>query len=142
MKELLSNLITNYPNVYAPVARGGSHAVFDRITSDPTKAESNYVRTILPPKKYLMPQHESLVSFKLGENPEFSEVVEAPKQVIVGVRPSDVRAIKLLDDVMISNNCDKNYKARRDNTIIIGIDGIPDEYSYEDSAMDLHVTVV
>jgi sulfhydrogenase subunit beta (sulfur reductase) len=138
VKNLISHLIREYPNVYAPVPRG-KHFAFDKIT-DPSEVEFGYTRTILPPKKYLMPQHEELVCFKLGNDLSFDEVIVSDKQVIVGVRPSDIRAIELLDDVMMeSGNKDKNYIARRKNTVIIGIDGIPDEYSYEDSVMDLKV---
>jgi len=135
VKDLLSHLIDEYGNVYAPKARG-KHFVFDRIT-DPSQAEFGYIRTILPPKKYLMPTEEKLVIFKLEGEPSFDENIDAPKQVIAGVRPADIRAIELLDKVMSSGKPDRNYNARRENTIIIGIDGIPDEYSYESSTMDL-----
>ena len=64
LKDLISYLINSYPNVYAPVPKG-RHFAFERIT-DASGAEFNYVRTILPPKKYLMPQHESLVNFRGG----------------------------------------------------------------------------
>jgi len=137
VKDLLSHLIGTYENVYAPVPKG-KHHVFDRIT-DPASADFGYTRTILPPKKYLMPQHESLVDFTLGENLKFDEAVSTEKQVIAGVHPCDIRSIKLLDDVMMSGNQDRHYTSRRENTIIIGVDCVPDEYSYEDSVMDLNV---
>ncbi|HOO97739.1 MAG TPA: 4Fe-4S dicluster domain-containing protein [Caldisericia bacterium] len=139
VKKLLELLIDQFDSVYAPVSKGKKFT-FDRIT-DPSQAKFNYVRTILPPKKYLMPQKEQIVSFDLGKDvPEFKETVEAPKQVIVGVHPCDLRAVSLLDKVMLSGNTDPYYKARRENTVIIGIDGVPDEYSYETSVMDLRVT--
>ena len=137
LKDLISYLISAYPSVYAPVPRG-KHFVFDKIT-DASSAEFGYARTILPPKKYLMPQHETLVDFTLNGNLEFKEVISTDRQVIVGVLPGDIRAIKLVDDIMMNRNKDRNYIARRENTIIIGIDGVPDEYSYEDSVMDLKV---
>ncbi|MCP5006405.1 MAG: Ni/Fe hydrogenase subunit beta, partial [Planctomycetes bacterium] len=72
--------------------------VFDEIGefSDPLE---NYIPTILPPKKYLFPQQETLLRFKIGPQPDIESIIESKKQVIFGVRPCDIHGIRLLDKI-------------------------------------------
>lgn len=77
--------------------------------------------TILPPnKKYLLPTKETLLKFDAKKTEVF---IEAPKTIIIGVKPYDLWAIKLMDEIFIHTDpVDLNYKARRDNLIIIAIE--------------------
>ena len=60
VKSFIAELIKLYPAVYGPVAKGKS-VVFDRL-KDAGEAKFSYTRSILPPKKYLMPQQECISS--------------------------------------------------------------------------------
>lgn len=137
VKTFISKLMELYP-VYGPAAKG-KHDVFKKY-DDASQAKFGYTRSILPPKKYLMPQHELLVKYSLGENPSVETVVESEDQVIIGVHPCDIRAISLLDLVMLNGNKDANYSKKREHTIIIGIDCVPDQYCYCSSVIDLKPT--
>ncbi len=107
--------------VYGVKQKETGFYIFDEIEtfSDPL---DNYIPTLLPPKKYLFPQRETLLSFSTAPYPEVKPVIESKKQVIFGIRPCDIHGIKLLDKVFTSDYEDKNYTQKRANTIIIGID--------------------
>ncbi|MDR4506011.1 MAG: 4Fe-4S dicluster domain-containing protein [Candidatus Scalindua sp.] len=95
--------------------------VFDEIDefSDPLE---KYIPTILPPKKYLFPQQETLLRFETAPHLDIKTVIEAQKQVLFGVRPCDIHGISLLDKIFATDNEDSNYLQKRANTVIIGID--------------------
>lgn len=137
VKSFVSKLIELYP-VYGPAAKG-KHDVFKKY-EDASQAKFGYTRSILPPKKYLMPQHELLVKYSLGGDPVVTPVNEYGDQIIIGVHPCDIRAISLLDMVMTGGNKDENYAKKREHTIIIGIDCVPDKYCYCSSVMDIRAT--
>ncbi|MEK7242102.1 MAG: 4Fe-4S dicluster domain-containing protein, partial [Planctomycetota bacterium] len=103
------------------VKKKGPHYVFGEAPDfwDPGE---DYIPTILPPKKYLQPQEETLFCMALAPRPSLKPKIEAPPQVIFGVRPCDISGISLIDKVFFDTNVDPYYKARRENTIIIGID--------------------
>ena len=76
----------------------------------------------MPPTKYLLPAKETLLKFKVGDKPVVESVVEPRPRAIIGVHPYDIKAIELLDEAFMGTNPDPNYIARRQNTIIIGVD--------------------
>ncbi|MDO8490439.1 MAG: response regulator, partial [Dehalococcoidia bacterium] len=95
--------------------------VYDRISRfDDLRLD--YDVTVMPPTRYLRPEKETLLKFRLGAEPMSEPVVEAPPRAIIGVHPYDIRAIELLDEAFISTHPDPNYIARRQNTVIIGVD--------------------
>ncbi|RLF96603.1 Ni/Fe hydrogenase subunit beta, partial [Thermococci archaeon] len=76
--------------------------------------------TILPPKKYFLPQYETMMTFDLSK-PFSVERVENPKErVIIGVHPYDIIAIKQMDTYFLDTHVDDSYLQRRKNTLIIG----------------------
>jgi sulfite reductase subunit B len=82
----------------------------------------DYDVTILPPTKYLLPSYESLLKFSIGDKPKIEPVIMAIPRVIVGVHPYDIKAIELLDEAFIATKPDPHYIARRQKTVIIGVD--------------------
>lgn len=81
--------------------------------------------TLLPPKKYLLPPRETLVTFKLGDSPTaVPHVEDSAPMVLIGIHPYDMIAINQLDRVMAEGNPDPNYLARRAALAIIGSDPI------------------
>jgi ferredoxin len=83
----------------------------------------DYDVTLLPPKKYFLPQRETVLRFKLGDKPSVEPVVEAKPMIIIGVHPYDIKAIELCDVVYGSTNPpDPNYVLKRDRATILGVD--------------------
>jgi sulfite reductase subunit B len=95
--------------------------VYDRISSFEELC-LDYDVTVMPPTKYILPAKETLLRFQVGDNWRVEPVVEAVPRAIIGVHPYDIKAIELLDEAFMSVNPDPNYIARRQNTIIIGVD--------------------
>lgn len=103
----------------------GNLVVFAEIS----KAEDlqlDYVTTMIPPKKVLLPQRETILKFKFeNETPKVEQPAVDGKIVLFGVHPCDINAIKVLDKVLIEGEFkDPYYAQRRENTVIIGLNCI------------------
>jgi sulfite reductase subunit B len=81
----------------------------------------DYDVTILPPKKYFLPQREPLMTFDLSQPFSVKKVKDQRKQVIIGVHPYDIVAIRQMDTYFLDTNVDDSYLERRKNTVIIGL---------------------
>jgi len=113
--------------------------VYDKIASF-EELRLDYDVTAMPLTKYLLPAKETLLKFKVGDEPKVEPVIEAIPKAIIGIHPYDIKAIELLDDVFMTTNPDPNYIARRQNTIIIGVDCLnPSPKSFAPS-MGTHLT--
>ena len=82
----------------------------------------DYDVTILPPKKYFLPQYETIMKFDLSQpfsvqSPDFPR-----KKVIVGVHPYDIVAIRQMDTYFLDTDISESFLRRRKNTLIIGCD--------------------
>ncbi len=78
--------------------------------------------TILPPKKYFLPQYESLMTFSLEKPFNVQPVTDDKPRIIIGIHPYDIIALQQSDLVYLDEQRDDFYKKRRENTIIIGSD--------------------
>ena len=58
----------------------------------------DYTQTVVPPKKYLLPQHEEVARFNL-DGSVIAPVLDAPPTVILGIHTCDLHALQLLDKV-------------------------------------------
>ncbi|MCE1245719.1 MAG: 4Fe-4S dicluster domain-containing protein [Firmicutes bacterium] len=81
----------------------------------------SYTRTLIPPKKYLHPQQETLFSYKRTDGMEAQLPEFEKKTVVLGVHPCDARAIQIYDVVFGGDLPDIYYWHRRKNTIIVAI---------------------
>jgi hypothetical protein len=108
--------------VVAPVARGPQFA-FARIDGpeDIADIRMDYDLTILPPKKYLMPQHEALLEFAGPQPGQARPCMEAEPTVILGVHPYDLHGIATVDAAMTQAPADGNWMVRREATKLIGL---------------------
>lgn len=78
--------------------------------------------TELPPKDILFPNTEKMYTYKTGKDIEIKEVVTNTKQIIVGIRPCDVRSIECMDKVFLEKTfVDNFYSRKRDNLTIIAM---------------------
>src|SRR3989338_8436020 len=131
-KEYIGTFCNNLKEaftVYGVKQKEEGFYVFDEVDefSDPLK---DYKPTILPPKKYLFPQQETLLRFDTQPYPDIKPVIESWKQILFGVRPCDIHGISLLDKIFTTDHEDKNYTQKRAETIIIGIDCLEPCYEH------------
>ena len=123
--DLFVSVLPKFGEVYAPVRHGSGYA-FDR----PRRWSDvvlDYPRTILPPKKFLLPPRESLFTFDPEHGFE-DRLQQAERPVVLfGVHAYDIYGMNILDRVFAEGPFqDPYYVARRKNTVIIGIDYEPD----------------
>ena len=91
---------------------------------DAAKLEAAFTgRPLLPPKEYLFPQKEKLLAFTIKDGGEvkIEAHLDNVKRAIWGIRPCDLYGIKTLDSVFLPNYTDTYYQARRENTILMGL---------------------
>lgn len=107
--------------VGGPIEHEPGRFAFEDII-EPSELRLDYPTCMLPPKKYLMPQWETLIRFKRGEVASAEAVVDVTPQVLLGVHPCDIYGIWLLDTVFADTVPDPHYLERRKNTVIVGLD--------------------
>lgn len=82
----------------------------------------DYDVTILPPKKYFLPQCEKLMSFNLKKPFDVKASDSEQPMVIIGIHPYDLIALEQTDKVYLDTQKDDFYKKRKENSILIGVD--------------------
>ena len=117
----VNSLINDITYDVVGVVSKGKHYVFDTLSSA-NDLRLDYDVTILPPKKYFLPQFEQLVHFSLEKPFEGKEISDDTKRIIIGVHPYDIIALEQTDRHYLDQQQDTFYKKRRQNTIIIGVD--------------------
>lgn len=84
------------------------------------------LRTLLPPKKYLLHPEETILHYQAGSG--YTEPAMPVKPlVLLGLHPCDLAAIDYLDRLFLADPADPLYAARRAAMTLIGISCIPDE---------------
>jgi formate hydrogenlyase subunit 6/NADH:ubiquinone oxidoreductase subunit I len=134
--------------VLGPVARENKFA-FTPI-GDAAEVRLDYNTSILPPKKALLPQEETLFTFALDGGFAAQPMLDTRPRVVLGVHTCDIHAMKLLDAVFAKGTPDAHYLKRREKTLIVGIECLSpcDEHSFCKSmgtltaseGYDLHLT--
>lgn len=86
------------------------------------------LRTILPPKKYFYPPHETLLTY----SPKgIEEVDPAPEQMVLfGVRPCDLAGLAIMDTIFSAAPGDSHYSKRRNAVAIVGLSCMPDKHCF------------
>ncbi len=146
MHDFVASLQRGY-RVVGPRPVDGRY-IFDDVAS-PAELHLDYTQTILPPKKYLFPQREELMRYRLdGSQPE--PVFDTQPTVVLGVHSCDLHAIELLDQVFSTGQVDRHYLKRRENTVLISVECVRpcSEHSFCKSmgtltatgVFDLHLT--
>ncbi|MCF7878500.1 MAG: 4Fe-4S dicluster domain-containing protein [Candidatus Omnitrophica bacterium] len=106
--------------VVAPVKKGEVNYAFSEVTSG-DQVSLHYIPTILPPKKYFMPQVEELIQYNKSEN-KWDAVLEYEKMILFGVHTCDLAGIQCLNMVFSDRPKDINYLARKNKIAIIGFE--------------------
>lgn len=139
MTTFATNLMADY-RVVGPVAKGNRFA-FDQI-EDPAELRLDYNTSILPPKKYLQPPEERMLTFTRNGRPKVEAVIEAEPTVILGVHTCDLHALRVLDAAFSQGYPDAHYLSRRRQTLLVGIECLEpcDEHSFCKSMGTLTIT--
>lgn len=103
----------------APVSKGYGQYAFEEVTSG-KQVSLDYIPTILPPKKYFMPQYETLATYDLSQGQQMQPIVECEKMVLFGVHTCDLAGIQCLNMVFNDRPKDLNYLIRKKEITIIG----------------------
>ena len=118
-----------FGEIHAPTRRPDNSVVFAPV-SDASEIELDYIRTILPLKKYFFKPVDVVLTFRAEKGYEAPTERADEKYVIFGVHPCDIHGLKILDLVFGGRYVDTYYSARRDRAVIIGLDCIPDELCF------------
>lgn len=107
--------------VVAPVKRGVKNFSFEPVTSA-KDISLTYVPTILPPKKYFMPQREKIQEFD-REIHQWKPVIPGDHEAIIfAIHTCDLSGVQFLNAVMESEPRDVNYLSRKRNILLIGLE--------------------
>ena len=120
--------LQQFGELHAPVSVNGRYAF--RPLNEWSEACLEYTRTILPPKKYLLPPLDTLFHYRPGEG-YIPATDGLDRQIVLfGVHACDITAINILDGVFAGRFPDPYYQTRRSNLAVIGIDCVPDEHCF------------
>ena len=121
LDSFVNSLINDKTHEVVGVKAKGERFVFSQLeNADELRLDHNV--TILPPKKYFLPQYETLMDFNLEKPFDVKENYEERTRIIIGMHPYDIIALEQTDKLYLDSQKDDFYKKRRDNTIIIGAD--------------------
>jgi sulfhydrogenase subunit beta (sulfur reductase) len=126
--EALGSIFERFGEVHGPVEQNGVH-VFRRL-DDWSAVCLDYIRTVIPPKKYFLPPREEMFrySVKNGYQPCTEDLERSI--VLFGLHPCDISALNILDGVFAGKYPDPYFQTRRKNVAIIGLDCTPDEHCF------------
>lgn len=113
--------LSKLQKVAAPVSRGDNNYAFEEVHSGEEVA-LNYIPTILPPKKFFMPQQETLLEYNLGKGLDIQPVVEFEQLLLFGVHTCDLAGIQCLNMAFSVRPRDYNYLMRKRKITIIGLE--------------------
>lgn len=85
----------------------------------------DYSRTLVPPKKYLLPFRDTVLLFAPDEGYR-QPTAAAPETMLIGIHPCDLQGIAYLDKVFMGARIDPFYHARRTALTLIGLSCEPD----------------
>ena len=106
--------------VMAPVKKENQF-VFAQVDSA-DEISIDYIPTILPPKKYFMPQKQDLGTFKMGDVAMSETNVDLEPTVLFGVHTCDIEGIECLDVVFNDAPADPYFIKKKKSIIIIGFE--------------------
>jgi len=118
-------ILAGYGELHGPV-RSDDGVITFRPLCGPADLLLDYHRTLIPPKKYLLPPRETILAYA-PESGYRQPGTPAPKIVLLGVHPCDLAGIAYLDRVFLGNEPDPLYDARRSALTLIGLSCEPDD---------------
>ena len=115
------SLMAQGHKVVGPVNKGFNNYSFQPVKSA-QEMDLKYIPTIIPPKKYFMPQYETFLEYDKTWGENMKPVAEYEKVVLFGVHTCDIAGIKALNIVFSDRPKDYNYLTHKDKITIIGLE--------------------
>ncbi len=116
--------ITGKAELWAPVRKDPEQHSF-QVVEDFSQIDLDYTRTILPPRKIILPpQFNMFQATKRRYTEDFSHV---SKKIIFGIHPCDIHGLLTLDRFYSYTIEDPYYLESRRNTLVLGHSCWPDE---------------
>jgi sulfhydrogenase subunit beta (sulfur reductase) len=113
--------LSKLQKLVAPVEKGYENYSFEEVTSA-DRIALRYIPTVLPPKKYFLPQREPLLEYNVSKGLDVQAVVEYERMVLFGVHTCDLAGIQCLNMVFSQRPKDYNYLIRKNKIDIIGLE--------------------
>lgn len=123
--ELLE-LLRQHGDLHGPV-RGADDAVRFAPLVPGTLPDLTALRTLLPPKKYLLRPCETILSYTADAGYQ-QPIEEVPPLILFALHPCDLAGIKYLDQLFLGTDPDPLYAARRSALTLIGLSCTPDDF--------------
>jgi len=117
----LIGFLCSQQKVVAPVSLGHGQYKFAAVECL-GEISLNAIPTILPPKKYFLPQVETLLEYDTGRGQRMEAVVEVEKLLLFGVHTCDLAGIQCLDMVFSDRPRDLHYQVRKTYLTLIGLE--------------------
>jgi sulfhydrogenase subunit beta (sulfur reductase) len=114
-----------YGEVHIPKKKSEHSYVYDKM-NDPNEIAFEFLRTIVPVKKYFMRPEEKLVSYS-AEKGFKVEQDDNTKKIIFGLHACDLNSINILDLAFSGKFVDPYYFNHRKNVILFGLSCMPDD---------------
>jgi sulfhydrogenase subunit beta (sulfur reductase) len=115
------SIVSKIQKLIAPVSKGYNNFAFEEVISA-SEITLKYIPTILPPKKFFMPQRETLLEFKTTKGADAEAVAEYEPMTIFGVHTCDLAGIQCLNMVFSERPKDYNYLTRKNRITLIGLE--------------------
>jgi len=113
--------LSKMQKLVAPVSKGYNNFAFEEVTSG-SEISVQCIPTILPPKKFFLPQYETLVEFNLAQGIDAETIVEYEPMTLFGVHTCDLAGIQCLNMVFSERPKDYNYLTRKNKITLIGLE--------------------
>lgn len=114
-----------FGEVHGPVMTEDGVLVLGRIDAA-SDLRLDYQRTLLPPKKYLLPSRETILTYS-PESGYRQPSLSDQWIILFGLHPCDLAGIAYLDKVFSEPEPDPLYTHRRRNLILVGLSCTPDD---------------
>jgi sulfhydrogenase subunit beta (sulfur reductase) len=127
--DFFASVLQQFGEVHAPVRTKGGYSfkALDRWS----EACLDYPRTIMPPRKYLLPPRETMLTYRKADGYVAGSEGLNRKLVLFGVHACDIYSFNILDQVFIEGPFpDPYYRTRRQHVAVIGIDCEPDPHCF------------
>jgi sulfhydrogenase subunit beta (sulfur reductase) len=123
-KDMFNDFISRLSEMQkliAPVSKGYNNFAFEEVSSG-NEIALKYIPTVLPLKKFFMPQRETLLEFKMAKGANAEAVVEYEPMTIFGAHTCDLAGIQCLNMVFSERPKDYNYLTRKNRITLIGLE--------------------
>ncbi|OGD11199.1 MAG: hypothetical protein A2Y86_04380 [Candidatus Aminicenantes bacterium RBG_13_62_12] len=122
-------IISRTAQIWAPVRKGDKY-IFDRI-EDYNRIEMKTTRTLLPPKKLMVPP--CFNTFTFTHEGYLEDLSHISPRILFGIHPCDIHGLLTLDRLFAQEYPDPYYIEARRKTLILGLSCWPDEYCFAKS---------